>query len=172
MVKRLCDKCGKEIGDNDAFIKIYAPNGDGHSQECVDLCGDCLRKFHEWMKSYSPVQQIVEEVRKETGLEKDTDIFKVSEQAAKLYSDEKKCSRALENFYDDLGLPIRAANALIRNGCFSIDDVCNLTEEELLSFKGIGKRSAEEIVTKLDEIGLKLREDEDKPVDVSGLVWN
>lgn len=160
MVKRLCDKCGKEIGDNEAFIKIYAPNGNEHSQECIDLCSDCLWKFHEWMKSCSPVQQIVEEVRNETGLEK-------------LYSDEKKCSCALEIFYDDLGLPIRVANALIRNGCFSIEDVCNLTKKELLSFKGLGKRSAEVIVTRLAEIGLKLRqEDDNKPVDISGLTWN
>lgn len=131
MVKRICDKCGTEIGNNEVFIKIIAPNADVFDTECVDLCVDCLRKFYDWMKY-----------------------------PAKLYSDGKACSRALEIFHDDLGLPIRAADALIRNGCFSINDVCNLTKGELLSFKGIGKGSAEEIVTKLAERGRHLREED------------
>lgn len=50
MIKRFCDKCGKEIGDDKAFIKIIDPNDNKYETECIDLCDDCLWKFHEWMK--------------------------------------------------------------------------------------------------------------------------
>lgn len=58
-----------------------------------------------------------------------------------------------------LGLGVRATLALVRNELTDIGMLVNLTESELLNIKGLGQKSAQEIITALDGYGLKLKED-------------
>lgn len=47
-----------------------------------------------------------------------------------------------------LGLSTRARNALLRNGLVNVDDVKNLNVSQIMSFKQIGRKLAEEIAIK------------------------
>lgn len=164
MFKKFCDRCDREITkeDNVRSItickKLPNPTDSGKVYgKPIHLCEDCANAFYDWMKSYSPIQQIVEEVRKETGLEKDTDIFKApkeTESGAIVMSPDNT-----EDSLWEMELSARAHNALVLHGCKSVDDVCKHTEEELLGFRRIGKRTLAEIIDKLAERGRHLREE-------------
>ncbi len=62
----------------------------------------------------------------------------------------------LENIYD-LELPFNVKSALARNGIEDLDDLCSKTPAELLSLKGIGRRSVEMIEEELEHCGLGLK---------------
>lgn len=47
---------------------------------------------------------------------------------------------------ETLNLSNRACNALKRNGYFTVDDIKNLTEKDLLSLKGLGRKLTHEII--------------------------
>ena len=58
---------------------------------------------------------------------------------------------------EDLELSIRSFNCLKRAGINTVEDITNMTEEELLSVRNLGRKSTEEIKQKLSEFGLELR---------------
>ena len=58
----------------------------------------------------------------------------------------------------DLDLPSNVISALARNDIETIEDLCNKTAQELLSLKGIGKKSLDMITEVLNDLGLQLKE--------------
>ncbi|MEE8450449.1 MAG: DNA-directed RNA polymerase subunit alpha C-terminal domain-containing protein [Thermoguttaceae bacterium] len=75
---------------------------------------------------------------------------------------------ALEDFRDqpeispypirNLGLPMRATEALIETGVERADDLCGMTRAELLALNGIGPKTADLVELKLSELGMQLAE--------------
>ncbi|MFH1967935.1 MAG: DNA-directed RNA polymerase subunit alpha C-terminal domain-containing protein [bacterium] len=59
----------------------------------------------------------------------------------------------------ELGLSTRASNHLERMGVTSIGELVKKTKEQLSMIRGLGDGTIEEIVSKLEEIGLKLAEE-------------
>lgn len=57
---------------------------------------------------------------------------------------------------ESLGLTVRSERALVQNGIYSIKDLCEKTEIDLLRIPTLGKRSLTEIKTMLGLIGLTL----------------
>lgn len=65
-----------------------------------------------------------------------------------------KCAVGIES----LGLSHRAYGFLKRGGINTVEDLCGKSKEELSDFKGLGKKTVEEIVSALGDKGLSLRD--------------
>ncbi len=57
---------------------------------------------------------------------------------------------------EELSLSQRTTNALINNDIATVGDLSQLTKMELKSLKGFGQKAFEEVLEKLEEIGIKL----------------
>jgi DNA-directed RNA polymerase subunit alpha len=57
---------------------------------------------------------------------------------------------------EELSLSQRTTNALINNDIATVGDLSQLTQQELKSLKGFGQKAYEEVLEKLEEIGIKL----------------
>lgn len=58
---------------------------------------------------------------------------------------------------EELDLSVRSYNCLKRAGINTLDDLINLTEDDLLKVRNLGRRSACEVVRKLIEFGCELK---------------
>ena len=58
---------------------------------------------------------------------------------------------------NELELKIRSYNCLKRAGINTIDDLCSKTPEDMMKVRNLGRRSLEEILYKMKELGLSLR---------------
>jgi DNA-directed RNA polymerase subunit alpha len=61
---------------------------------------------------------------------------------------------------EELNLSPRTTNALLNNDLRTVEDIVRLTDSELKSLKGFGNKAYEEVRDKLDELGLKMIEEE------------
>ena len=61
---------------------------------------------------------------------------------------------------EDLDLSVRAYNCLKRSGISLVGDLLAKTNDEMLKMRNLGKKSYDEIICKLDSLGLKLRNDD------------
>ena len=57
---------------------------------------------------------------------------------------------------DELELSVRSYNCLKRANINTVADLCNKTEEEMMKVRNLGRKSLEEVLEKLNELGLKL----------------
>lgn len=62
---------------------------------------------------------------------------------------------------EELELSVRPLNCLKRAGIFTIEDLLKNTEEDMLKVKNLGKKSLEEVIEKLNAMGLSLKTKED-----------
>ena len=70
-----------------------------------------------------------------------------------------KLSETMQNPLCDLELSVRSYNCLKRAGKNTLHDVCKMTESELQRVRNLGRKSYEEVIRKLQEYGLSLRQD-------------
>ena len=63
---------------------------------------------------------------------------------------------------EDLDLSVRSYNCLKRNGLKTVQDLCNLQENQLMAVRNLGKKCYKEIVDKLASMGLSLQHGEAK----------
>ena len=57
---------------------------------------------------------------------------------------------------DELELSVRSYNCLKRAGINTVEELCSKTPEEMMKVRNLGKKSLDEVLEKLDELGLKL----------------
>ena len=62
--------------------------------------------------------------------------------------------------FDDLEMSVRTYNCLLRAGINTTEEICNLTEEEFIKIRNLGRKSAEEILLLMKENNLKFKESE------------
>lgn len=74
--------------------------------------------------------------------------------------DDKK-EKALEMNIDELELSVRSYNCLKRAGINTVEELTNKTSDEMMKVRNLGRKSLEEVLAKLKELGLQLRESED-----------
>lgn len=67
--------------------------------------------------------------------------------------------KVLEMPIEELDLSVRSYNCLKRAGINTVQDLIQRSEEEMLKVRNLGKKSLQEVVTKLAELGLSLREE-------------
>lgn len=69
--------------------------------------------------------------------------------------DEKE--KVLEMSIDELDLSVRSYNCLKRAGISSVEELTEKSEDDMMKVRNLGKKSLEEVLKKLDELGLSLR---------------
>ncbi|MDD5867628.1 DNA-directed RNA polymerase subunit alpha [Lachnospiraceae bacterium YH-ros2228] len=63
----------------------------------------------------------------------------------------------LDMTIDELELSVRSYNCLKRAGINTVEELCNKSPEEMMKVRNLGKKSLDEVLAKLDELGLHLR---------------
>ena len=73
--------------------------------------------------------------------------------------DEKE--KVMEMSIDELELSVRSYNCLKRAGINTVEELTNKTSEDMMKVRNLGRKSLEEVLAKLKELGLQLRPSED-----------
>ena len=64
--------------------------------------------------------------------------------------------KVLEMNIDELELSVRSYNCLKRAGINTVEELCNKTPEDMMKVRNLGRKSLEEVLSKLKELGLEL----------------
>ena len=88
-----------------------------------------------------------------------TDTARTAEIMSEKENDEKE--KALEMNIDELELSVRSYNCLKRAGINTVEELCSRTPEDMMKVRNLGRKSLEEVLAKLKELGLSLRESEE-----------
>ena len=73
--------------------------------------------------------------------------------------DEKE--KVLEMNIDELELSVRSYNCLKRAGINTVEELTNKTSEDMMKVRNLGRKSLEEVLAKLKELGLSLKSDDE-----------
>ena len=65
--------------------------------------------------------------------------------------------RVLEMTIEELDMSVRSFNCLKRAGIDTVEDLTNRTEEDMIKVRNLGKKSLEEVIQKLQSLGLSLK---------------
>ncbi len=69
--------------------------------------------------------------------------------------------KVLEMSIDELELSVRSYNCLKRAGINTVEELCNKTPEDMMKVRNLGRKSLEEVLGKLKELGLQLNPNEE-----------
>ncbi len=75
--------------------------------------------------------------------------------------EESKKEKVLETTIEELDLSVRSYNCLKRAGINTVQDLTNKSENDMMKVRNLGRKSLEEVVAKLDSMGLCLATNED-----------
>ena len=75
--------------------------------------------------------------------------------------EEGKKEKVLEMSIEELDLSVRSYNCLKRAGINTVEDLANKTEEEMMKVRNLGRKSLEEVLNKMTDLGLALRPSDD-----------
>ena len=71
--------------------------------------------------------------------------------------EEDKALRVLEMNIEDMDLSVRSYNCLKRAGIHTVEDLTKKTEDDMLKVRNLGRKSLDEVIHKLQSLGLELR---------------
>ena len=69
--------------------------------------------------------------------------------------------KVLEMTIEELDLSVRSFNCLKRAGIDTVEDLVNKTTDDMIKVRNLGKKSLEEVIQKLESLGLSLKADEE-----------
>lgn len=75
--------------------------------------------------------------------------------------EENKKEKVLEMTIEELDLSVRSYNCLKRAGINTVEDLTNKSEEDMMKVRNLGRKSLEEVINKLNGLGLFLKKEED-----------
>ena len=84
---------------------------------------------------------------------------KTAEVMVEKENDEKE--KVLEMSIDELELSVRSYNCLKRAGIKTVEELTNKTSEDMMKVRNLGRKSLEEVLAKLKELGLQLNPSDD-----------
>ena len=73
----------------------------------------------------------------------------------------EKPTIVLDMTIDELELSVRSYNCLKRAGINTVGELCNKTPDDMMKVRNLGRKSLEEVLAKLQELGLGLRTGEE-----------
>lgn len=76
-------------------------------------------------------------------------------------NNETSKEKVLEMNIDELELSVRSYNCLKRAGINTVEELTNKTQEDMMKVRNLGRKSLEEVLSKLNELGLSLKQSED-----------
>ena len=88
-----------------------------------------------------------------------TETAKTAEVMIEKEDNEKE--KVLEMNIDERELSVRSYNCLKRAGINTVEELCNKTSEDMMKVRNLGRKSLEEVLAKLKELGLSLKPSED-----------
>ncbi|MCF8011747.1 MAG: DNA-directed RNA polymerase subunit alpha [Clostridiales bacterium] len=75
--------------------------------------------------------------------------------------EEEEKDKVLEMTIEELDLSVRSYNCLKRAGINTVEELVQRNDEDMMKVRNLGKKSLEEVVLKLNELGLSLRKDDE-----------
>ena len=124
-----------QITDYDKLTLDVYTNGTLAPDEAVSLAAKVL---NEHLKLFIDLSEVAQSV--EVMIEKE--------------DDEKE--KVLEMSIDELELSVRSYNCLKRAGINTVEELTNRTSEDMMKVRNLGRKSLEEVLAKLKELGLEL----------------
>ena len=129
-----------QVTDYDKLTLDVFTNGSLEPDEAVSLAAKVLSEHLKLFIDLSEVAQAAEVM-----IEKE--------------DDEKE--KVLEMSIDELELSVRSYNCLKRAGINTVEELTNRTPEDMMKVRNLGRKSLEEVLAKLDELGLSLSKGEE-----------
>ena len=74
---------------------------------------------------------------------------------------EVKKEKVLEMTIEELDLSVRSFNCLKRAGIDTVENLINRTEDDMIKVRNLGRKSLEEVIQKLNSLGLSLKKEEE-----------
>ena len=75
--------------------------------------------------------------------------------------EEKVVNKKLDKKIEDLDLSVRSYNCLKRANINTVGELTQKTEEEMMKVRNLGRKSLDEVLGKLHEVGLSLKPHEE-----------
>ena len=69
--------------------------------------------------------------------------------------------KTLEMTIEELDLSVRSFNCLKRASINTVEDLTNKTEDDMMRVRNLGRKSLEEVIAKLESLGLSLRKEDE-----------
>ena len=90
-----------------------------------------------------------------------TDLSKIADMTGIMIekNDDPK-TKTLETTIEELDFSVRAYNCLKRAGIHTLQDLVNKSEPEMMKIRNLGKKSLKEVLDKVRDLGLVLRDDD------------
>ncbi len=130
------------VGQDESYDKLIMDvwtNGSIKPEEAIALASRILIEHFEILTDLSSIADV-------TGMM----IEKVEDPTVK----------ALETSIEDLDFSVRAYNCLKRAGIHTLQDLVNKSENDMMKIRNLGKKSLKEVLDKIREMGLVLRDDD------------
>jgi len=70
--------------------------------------------------------------------------------------EDSKAQKVMEMNIDELELSVRSYNCLKRAGINTVEELCNKTSDEMMKVRNLGRKSLDEVLAKLNDLGLSL----------------
>jgi len=86
----------------------------------------------------------------------DEDLLEFEQRERIIDRDQEELRKKLNMSVNEIELSVRAANCLNNANILTVGELCQKTEAEMLKYRNFGKKSLQEIVDKLRELGLGL----------------
>lgn len=85
----------------------------------------------------------------------------MAEKEILISQDNESQAKIYEMVIEDLDLSVRSYNCLRRAGINTVKDLIERTEDDMLKVRNLGKKSLEEVMKKIEDLGLKLKDKEE-----------
>ncbi len=76
-------------------------------------------------------------------------------------TDDNPKTTVLSMTIEELDFSVRSFNCLKRAGINTVEDLISKTEDDMMKVRNLGRKSLEEVINKLESLGLALRDDEE-----------
>lgn len=85
----------------------------------------------------------------------------IADEVTMVEKEEEKQDKILEMTIEELDLSVRSYNCLKRAGINTVEELATRNEEDMMKVRNLGKKSLEEVIAKMEELGLSLKKTED-----------
>ena len=130
------------VGQNETYDKLVLEvwtNGSMKPEEAIALASRILIEHFELLTDLSSIADVSGIMIEKT---------------------EDPKTKALETSIEDLDFSVRAYNCLKRAGIHTLQDLVNKSESDMMKIRNLGKKSLKEVLDKIKEMGLTLRDDD------------
>ncbi len=131
------------VGQNTDFDKLtleVTTNGTVSAKEVVSLSAKLMNEYNELFI------ELVENMANSSLL---------------VSREEDKVHKLLVMSVEDMDLSVRSYNCLKRAGINTVEDLIKKSEDDMLKVKNLGRKSLDEVIHKLESLGLGLKTNED-----------